>query len=213
VRADVIFPNMDMDLTPVLVFGKVQKDSSRTVSFRFKNKGESKLRVDSMVLIGGDIDEFKIHKQFPFIVERNTLDTCYVTFKPGRIGSKDAKIWVYTNDLFKIGEILIWAECVPGPVFTGVENYELPTTYQLNQNYPNPFNPSTKIQYCLPENTMVNLTIYNSIGSEVETLVNTFQGPGIYLIEWHSNNLPSGIYFYKLKTSKFSALKKMLLLK
>jgi hypothetical protein len=213
IRGYVTFPNIDFGLTPVLEVGKVQKDSSKTVFFSIINRGQTSLRIDSMALIGGDADEFRINKKYPFYVESDTLDTCSVTFYPKRVGSKDAKIWVYSNDLFKIGEIKIWAECVMNNNPTEVVNTTLPTSFKLNQNYPNPFNPSTKIEYSLPENAIVTLKIYNSLGNEIETLVNRSQSPGTYIIEWNPTNCPSGIYFYRIQTSKFTAMKKMLLLK
>jgi hypothetical protein len=81
------------------------------------------------------------------------------------------------------------------------------------QNYPNPFNPTTKIQYSLPEVSYARLSIYNSIGQEVMLLVNENQSAGKYIVDFNAQNLPSGIYFYRLQTSKFVDTKKMLLLK
>jgi hypothetical protein len=57
------------------------------------------------------------------------------------------------------------------------------------------------------------LTIFNSIGKEITTLVNKIQAPGTYQIDWNAGNIPSGVYFYKLKTDKFDAIRKMILLK
>ena len=87
------------------------------------------------------------------------------------------------------------------------------TEYKLGQNYPNPFNPSTKINFSLPERLFISLKIFNSLGEEIETLLNEEFEKGSYEYEWNAANLPSGIYFYKLQTDSFTETKKMIFLK
>jgi glucose/arabinose dehydrogenase len=99
----------------------------------------------------------------------------------------------------------------------GINNNEnnIPGSYNLFQNYPNPFNPSTVISYALPENAFVTLKVYNILGREVSTLVNTFQTAGNYNINFSltESQIASGIYFYTLSTQKFNMSKRMLVLK
>ena len=90
---------------------------------------------------------------------------------------------------------------------------EIPNTFYLDQNYPNPFNPVTKIRYDIPNSGNVSLKIYDNIGREVKTLVNEFKDAGYYTVEFNGSNFASGIYYYKLETSNFTATKKMILLK
>ena len=85
--------------------------------------------------------------------------------------------------------------------------------YKLCQNYPNPFNPSTTISYSMPEKGFVKLDIYNSIGQKIETLVNKELQAGIHKVAWNAQNVPSGIYFYKINVNSFSQTNKMILLK
>jgi len=85
--------------------------------------------------------------------------------------------------------------------------------YSLDQNYPNPFNPNTKISFNIKESGFVNLTIYNSLGKEIKNLVNENLERGNYTVDFNAENLPSGIYFYKLQTGNFVDIKKMLLVK
>jgi hypothetical protein len=87
------------------------------------------------------------------------------------------------------------------------------TNYSLGQNYPNPFNPSTIIRYSVTGNEHVSLLIYNILGKEVASLVNEYKAAGTYKVEFNGANLPSGIYFYKLSTPKYTEVKKMTLLK
>jgi len=93
----------------------------------------------------------------------------------------------------------------------------IPTEIALKQNYPNPFNPSTSIQYTINRRQFVSLKVYDIIGNEVATLVNSEKPSGVYMVEWNAKSaaggLPSGVYFYQLKTGSFVQTKKMLLLK
>ncbi len=87
------------------------------------------------------------------------------------------------------------------------------TDFNLSQNYPNPFNPTTTIKYSIPSENQVNIKIYNSIGEEMLELVNEVQPIGIYKVKFEARNLPSGIYFYRLKSGTFAETKKMVLLR
>jgi len=86
-------------------------------------------------------------------------------------------------------------------------------SYSLSQNYPNPFNPSTEINYTIPKLSFVNIIIYNAIGMEVSQLINQQQSSGTYSVTWEPDNLPSGIYFYKITAGDFVQTRKMILLK
>ena len=95
---------------------------------------------------------------------------------------------------------------------------QVPSQYQLLQNYPNPFNPETKIRFELPKTSRVTLKIYNVLGQEVATLINTDMKAGYHLVKWNGRNqfgipVASGIYFYKLETPEFSKIMKMMLIK
>ncbi|NIW43196.1 MAG: T9SS type A sorting domain-containing protein [Gammaproteobacteria bacterium] len=81
-------------------------------------------------------------------------------------------------------------------------------------NYPNPFNPTTRISFGLPVKTKVHLVIYNALGQEVLRLVDAeYLNPGIYNYDWDASRLPSGIYFYRLRTKEYTHTQKMMLLK
>jgi hypothetical protein len=90
----------------------------------------------------------------------------------------------------------------------------IPAKFSLEQNYPNPFNPSTKIQYNLPVNSFVNITVYNAIGKEVASLVNSVIPAGTHEAIFDASRLNSGVYFYTLKTgNNLVQTRKMILLK
>jgi hypothetical protein len=73
-------------------------------------------------------------------------------------------------------------------------------SFELSQNYPNPFNPKTTIQYYLPSHSKIRLSIYNSTGQLVNTLVDEFQSSGQYAVVWDAGDAPSGLYFFQLET-------------
>lgn len=88
-----------------------------------------------------------------------------------------------------------------------------PKSYSLSQNYPNPFNPSTKINIDIPKATLVKVAVYDMLGKEIEILVNNQLSAGSYRVEWNAAKYSSGIYFYRIITSEFTSIKKMVLVK
>jgi hypothetical protein len=104
-------------------------------------------------------------------------------------------------------------------------NNEIPCSFKLYQNYPNPFNPITKIKFEIPDNAViarsgatwqsltVSLKIFDILGKEITTLVNEQLQPGTYEVTFDGLNLPSGIYFYQLRSGDFVETKKLILLK
>ena len=103
----------------------------------------------------------------------------------------------------------------PIPTSVGLELHDpkIPQEYSLSQNYPNPFNPQTTIQYALVKSGHIALTILNVLGEEVARPVDCQQEAGYYSLPFDASALPSGIYFYKLTTDKFTDVKQMLLVK
>lgn len=88
-----------------------------------------------------------------------------------------------------------------------------PVEYALMQNYPNPFNPATNITFTIPSGTKVKLEVYNSLGQKVSSLIDGYTDAGYHSVVFDGEGLPSGIYYYRLKTNNYSEVKKLLLLK
>jgi uncharacterized delta-60 repeat protein len=93
------------------------------------------------------------------------------------------------------------------------QNSETPGTFELYQNYPNPFNPVTKINYELPSRDHVSLKVYDISGKEIAVLVDGIAGAGLYTIDFNASGLPSGVYFYRLRSGNSVITKKMTLVK
>jgi hypothetical protein len=89
----------------------------------------------------------------------------------------------------------------------------MPDFYYLSQNYPNPFNPNTKIIYELPLPGIVTLKVFDLLGQEIRTLINEEKSAGKYEIEFSSDGLSSGIYFYTFNSRAYTKTKKMLVVK
>jgi len=99
-------------------------------------------------------------------------------------------------------------------VTVDVENEnQKPLTYNLYQNYPNPFNPITTIEFALPVNGKVRLTLYDILGREVKEIVSGFFDAGNHKINLDASNLASGVYYYKLEANDFVSVKKLILIK
>ena len=102
--------------------------------------------------------------------------------------------------------------------FLNVMDFEVLDNYKLIKNYPNPFNPVTTLRYDLPENSHVNITIYDMLGRQVKNLINQTQDAGYRSVHWNAtddygNPVSAGIYLYQIQASEFVQTKKMVLLK
>lgn len=125
---------------------------------------------------------------------------------PDSTGNDSAVAIVIRNP---ISEVARWT--VP----IGIQNIstEIPKEYKLYQNFPNPFNPTTNINFDIIRNGNVRIIVYDLLGREVETLVNQDMSAGRYKLDFNAVNYASGMYIYKIVTSDFVDVKKMLIVK
>ena len=94
-----------------------------------------------------------------------------------------------------------------------LDDYVLPTEFDLYQNYPNPFNPTTTFNYQVPEISFITLKVYDVLGNIIANIVNEEKTAGKYQVEFDGSSLASGIYFYQLQAGSFIETKKMVLMK
>lgn len=123
---------------------------------------------------------------------------------------------IYDRASGNTGTLKAWSlNFVIGTNPIGLQNIstENPTKFALSQNYPNPFNPVTNIKFQIPEAGFVKLSVNDILGREVVTLLNNELDAGSYNFDWNASNYSSGVYFCKLETDEFSAIKKMMLIK
>lgn len=101
-----------------------------------------------------------------------------------------------------------------GILLTGIDGaLQRPTEFSLGQNHPNPFNPTTTISYSLPKQTHVQIAIYNMTGQVIELLVDQVMNTGLHTVQWDAASVPSGIYFYSIRTPEYSQVRKCMLMK
>jgi len=137
------------------------------------------------------------------------------------------KINMLTQDSFVLDDGLFyqkkWYILAEFPHLTDVPSHEidLPAVPYLCQNYPNPFNPSTSIQFILPHETLVTITVYDLLGRKIKVLVQDQRfNRGEHRVEFSASSLSSGIYFYRLTATngksglpEFTDVKKMAICK
>jgi len=129
---------------------------------------------------------------------------------------------IYFDDMRTVSstEVSINTEIIVrvGTQVLSIDVEAVPEVYALRQNYPNPFNPTTTLRYDLPEDAMVNITIYDMMGRLVKTMVNTQQNAGFKSVRWNATNdngapVSAGLYLYTIQAGEFRQTKKMILLK
>jgi len=130
-----------------------------------------------------------------------TIDSLIVRWPRGNISRLSN---VSTNQILDVTEI-------PTGIISNGNN--IPGKYSLSQNFPNPFNPATKINYALPVSGSVNISVFNTLGVKLATLINEFQNAGNYTVDFNAGELSSGIYFYRIETLDFNESRKMNLIK
>ena len=162
--------------------------------------------IDRSIYIG-QRDEYII------IPPNSELDSFYVVFDlvPNRDGS-DTLIGIedleFNNVVFSIEEILT----------SYIDKSNLPSDYALRSPFPNPFNPITQIKFDVPEQNIINLSVFDLNGKLVKTLTNQEYEQGRYKLDWNAQNnygqvVPSGMYFIRFSSNSYTNTKKILFLK
>ncbi len=126
-----------------------------------------------------------------------TYDIIYDPDSLYYIGSTD---FAYSGTSISLNEFYYQSDCYN--ITSIVESEEFPEKLILLENYPNPFNPVTTIRYSIPSPSFVNLTVFDILGKEIVTLVNTNKGRGAHVAQFDGSLLSSGIYFVKLRISE-----------
>ena len=138
------------------------------------------------------------------------------------LSSQTSTLWLTTFDSYGnvIGNVSKgagffpnWRQEIPVGIAENEVEAAIPDKITGFQNYPNPFNATTTIEYELPYQTRATIKIYNILGREIETLFDGQQSAGCHNISWKADNMPSGIYFLKLRASDQVETKRMVLLK
>lgn len=182
---------------------------------KFYNLAGTGLNKDARLFynVSGNIIKIGIYDIYPFVKDKEILR---LKFKATKIKNQIGK---FSIDRYLLNEqLLMTAEA---HIFVGAQHDQLPDKFSLSQNYPNPFNAGfggTTINFEIPKQTNVKISVYNSLGQLVCSFLNKELPTGSYNIKWDGRNehgeiLSSGIYFYRLITDEHVLLRKLLLLR
>ncbi len=194
-------------------------------SINFVDVGISFTKLDSIYIRNTGTYHLSIDSIYStdhqFIFYPNTLTVAvgdsqklYIAFQPANLGIQTGLVVFLHDGISKIDSLE-----VSGNGITNIITQEsTPKQFVLYQNYPNPFNPATTIRFDLPEQTRVVMKIYDILGQEIRTLVNSGLNAGTHSYVWDGKNqigtdLPSGIYLCRIETDKFKKTMNLLLLK
>ncbi|MCK9410507.1 MAG: T9SS type A sorting domain-containing protein, partial [Bacteroidetes bacterium] len=143
-------------------------------------------------------------------------DTIWISYYSSHEGK--ASIYLAAMSLYRITEDIAHDY---DSTATGVIKQDLePVEYEVSQNYPNPFNPSTKINYLLPQNSNVRISVFNALGQKVDEIHTKEQQVGVNVAEWNASTFATGMYMMRIEAAsiehpgiRFVQTKKMLLAK
>ena len=164
-----------------------------------------------------DFSYFNIYRQDLLSMESavvfTSIDSFYTDLEVSSVGSYE--YWVTAVDLSGLESE---ASSFVSAVLSAGEEMGMPVNFALKQNYPNPFNPSTQIQYALPSESKVLISIYDLTGRKVKTLVNEVQSAGHKSVMWNATNeigrpVSAGMYIYSIQAGNFIQNRKMVLMK
>jgi hypothetical protein len=191
-----------------LDFGIVNVGNSSGIDVKIYNRRDDPVIINEVF---NSDSSFYVNENLPINIASHDSIEITIIFEPFEEGSFTDKVnFRYVTDTLLIAQqIFVQGET---SLVTEVEELNDTYSYSLFQNYPNPFNPSTTIKFSLPESANVTLRIYNTLGQKITELVNTNLEAGWYNYQWDANNMTTGIYIYELRTDKFVAVKKMILL-
>jgi hypothetical protein len=196
------------------LFGDVTTPPGQVVdtkTYYIQNCGDIDVSVQAS-LTGADPDEFAFSPSAGFALPAHTTDSVVVTFKPRTGGIKSAVLKVTTTNPHNPTPSAIQLNGYPA--LGAVDDPgSVPTAYWLGQNYPNPFNPTTSIAFDIARAGQVRMEILNELGQVVATLASDSRSAGSYSVTFDATSLPSGLYYYRLRSGTFTATKVMQLTK
>ena len=206
-----IYIETDFDSDTIYFYDAQIGDDSYFESIYIFNLGNTTLEIDDIIAT----EPFHVG-----IITDGSLDPVEtlevpVQFYPDSAGDYSGTVTIYSNDSDE-EEVIIH---LYGDTETlSIDEIPIPDKFTLHQNHPNPFNPITTLRYDLPEDALVNITIYDMMGRRISTLVNNQQSSGYKSVRWNATNdkgssVSAGLYLYTIQAGEFRQTKKMVLLK
>ena len=156
---------------------------------------------------------FSFYQKITINFNRLTDQAWSDSVKTGNLPPRPDWVNLYLTD--SDGKALAPGRELPGVLYTRVGDHSnvLPQKFALFQNYPNPFNPVTTIEFQLPQKSHVTLAVFDVTGRKVAVLVDAVKQAGAYSVQWNASSVPSGVYFCRIHTNGFEAVRKLVLLR
>ena len=229
---DTIMPNglTYTQITGLLINGLYRKEGQKVFCYNTSINTEY-LKYDFSLKKGDtvSIQSYVIGKILTKVYSGGTINILgytknYMAFYEDDINSTNDHLEEVADGL---GIILNFGEgpklVLKGAIINGIQygeilkvekpNKHIPINFHLYQNYPNPFNPTTIIKYDIPLYSHVKIIVYNSLGEIIRILLNKYQSPGTYKLNFNASGLSSGVYYYQMLTEGKVLTKKLILIK
>jgi hypothetical protein len=199
----------------VLVFGDVPTDQPASMNFWVYNSGGGDdLIISATSIVPPGAAAVYTFEPETFTVAAGDSEEVIVTFAPTSVGQNYNGLVTITNNSINDPAYRITVTGTgDDPISADESGSGLPAEFAMAQNYPNPFNPSTHIQFALPVQSEVRLTVFNTLGQQVATLFTGIVEAGVHSFEFDAADYTAGLYFYKLEAGSFTQTRKMMLLK
>ncbi|MEJ2614082.1 MAG: aryl-sulfate sulfotransferase [Ignavibacteriaceae bacterium] len=193
-----------------LSFGYVPINDSLIKSIIIKNISDYEIEING--LLNRD-SSYHVNNSLPVSIAAKDSAVIKVKFKPETGVNHPDDLYLQWNKKEERIARIVKLSGTTDSIYTDIRNEQNKLKFSLDQSYPNPFNPSTSISFTIPKEGNVILKIYDIIGREIRTLINSNLKPGKYNIDFNADDLPSGVYLYNLRVNNYNETKKMLLLK
>ncbi len=215
VNIQVVFPRIGVSTT-VLEFGALNPGERDSLQLEVRNEGSISLYVTPELVLEVP-EEFAVRPGGTLEVPAGERRSLWAYFQPQassrKSGQRGATLRLHSNDPDNRTVELSLTGFRNSPTSSSATAVERPSALALLQNFPNPFTERTMITYELDRPTPVRLVVYNMLGAVVRVLVEAYQGPGRYQVPFESDDLPGGLYLYRLETAYGALSRKMTLLR
>ncbi len=143
-------------------------------------------------------------REFKYNLNQFAGQKIFIAWRYYMVVNQSSGLWINIDDVFIGNHSAIGIQQI---------SQNVPENFSLRQNYPNPFNPSTKIQFSIKQFSPVEIRIFDILGKEISIMKYGTLKPGLYEIDFDGEEIPSGVYFYRIKAGEFTDTKRMILLK
>jgi len=193
-----------------IFFESIPVGDSSTITVNLINNSDNAINITSFY---NSDSAYTVENPVPFVLPPFGSVPVNIKFKPLIDGYFKDYLHIRSDtDTSRVAQVLVMGGRTDSTIST-IQDGNPQLTYRLEQNYPNPFNPITTITYYVPVDGFVKLAIYNLLGEKVADLVNANVNEGTYEVTFDATNFASGMYLYRMESSDFVSIKKMMILK